>query len=280
MSGLRKLGSSILLGATSLLIILGGLSTTLAEDRIDNPKISITETSTPTIFLADVESETPSDLGLIPTATPIFTPTSTATIPASTSCPAPSGWLSYIVQVSETLESLATRYGTTAEMLKKANCLIGTTLLPDTRIYVPPAPTLTPIPCGAPYGWTLYTVKTGDTLYKISRAYRVSVAKLQNANCLGYSTNIKAGQKLYVPNVPTSTPVITQTFTFTPTPTSTATLSTPIPTYTPTSTAIATAISTASETATATQTLESPTETPTSTATQLPSPTFTFTPDP
>ena len=278
MSGLRKLGSSILLGATSLLIILGGLSTTLAEDRINNPKISPTETSTPTFFLVDVESETPSTPGLIPTVTPIFTSTPTATIPASTNCPAPSGWISYIVQVGETLESLAIRYGTTADALKQANCLIGTTLLADTRIYIPSAPTstftFTPIPCGKPFGWGSYTVKTGDTLYKISRAYRVSVIALQNANCLGYSTNIKVGQKLYVPNVATSTPVITQTFT--PTPTSTATPSTPMPTYTSTSTAIATA----SETATATQTLEPPTETPTGTATQVPSSTFTFTPNP
>ena len=263
MQALRQLGGSILTGAISFLLIMGGLSTTLAEESINKPPLTITETSLPTSVSVDVKTATLSAPGLLPTATIVSSPSPTSTIPASIVCPAPSGWQPYIVQSGETLDSLATRYGTTTNMLQAANCLVGTALLPDTQIYVPSAPTLTPIPCGPPSGWVFYTVKAGDNLYRISLAYRVSVAQLQNANCLGYSTQIKVGQKLYVPNVPTSTPPTTSTATATATQTATQ-LATATPTVT------ATATSMPSETPTATESVAAPTETPTATNTESP----------
>ncbi|MBT3315213.1 MAG: LysM peptidoglycan-binding domain-containing protein [Anaerolineae bacterium] len=268
MQALRQLGGSILVGAISFLLILGGLSTTLAEENINKPPLTITETSLPTSVSADVQTATLSAPGLLPTATIVSSPSPTATIPAPAVCPAPSGWQPYIVQSGETLAGLATRYATTTNTLQTANCLVGTALLPDTQIYVPSAPTLTPIPCGPPSGWIFYTVKTGDNLYRISLAYRVSVAQLQSANCLGYSTQIKVGEKLYVPNVPTSTPATTNTATQTATQ-----LATTIPTIT------ATATSMPSETPTATESVAAPTETPTATNTESPTATFTNTPE-
>ncbi len=273
MQALRQLGGSILIGTISFLLILGGLSTALAEESINKPPLTITETSLPTSVSADVKTATLSAPGLLPTATIVSSPSPTATTPAPVVCPAPSGWQPYIVQSGESLDSLATRYGTTTDILKTANCLVGTTLLPDTQIYVPSAPTLTPIPCGPPSGWIFYTVKTGDNLYRISLSYRTSVPQLQSANCLGYSTQIKVGQKLYVPNVPTSTPETTNT----PTPTPTAT-ATQLSTTTPTVTASATSMPT--ETPTATESIAAPTETPTATNTESPTSTFTYTPEP
>ena len=273
MQAFRQFGGSILVGTLSLLFILGGLSTTLAENRINEPLPIITEPSTPTRDTVDISTPTLFASDLLPSATIPASPSSTATIPASTVCPAPIGWLTYIVQIGDSLESLAIRYSTTSNALKMGNCLIGTSLLPNTRIYVPPAPTLTPIPCGAPYGWTLYTVKTGDNLYRIGLSYRVSVALLQNANCMGYSTDIKVGQKLSVPNVPTSTPVTTNTPLPTATHTSTATLSTQPPISTSTATEIL-----PSATFTETATVEPPTETPSPAPTETevsPTPTST-----
>ena len=272
MQGLQKLGSSILFAALSLFLVLGGLSTTLAEDRIDQPLPTITETPIPPSDTADLFTATLSAPGLLPSATISSSPSPTATIPPSTTCPAPNGWTSYIIQIGDTLEGLAARYGIFPNTLKEANCLIGNSLLPNTRISVPPTPTATLIPCGAPYGWIFYTVKAGDNLYRIGLAYRVSVGQLQNANCLGSSVRINVGQKLSVPNVPTSTPVATNTPMPTTTATPTATLSTPLSTLTATFT----------DTATATEISPLPTEppTPTNTATEIPSPTFTFTPIP
>ncbi|MBC8334829.1 MAG: LysM peptidoglycan-binding domain-containing protein [Anaerolineales bacterium] len=139
------------------------------------------------------------------------------------------------------------------------------------RIYTPTTSaglTLTLIPCGVPAGWITYTVKSGDNLYRIGLAYRVSVTDLQSANCLGYSTRIIVGKNIYVPNVPTSTPAITNTLTRTATHTSTSTTQPP------------TLTSTATPTFTATLALSTETPTPTNTATVSYSPTSTLTPAP
>lgn len=125
-----------------------------------------------------------------------------------------------------------------------------------------PSLTYTIIPCGAPAGWVQYTVQPGDNLYQISLRYGLSVAQLQSANCLGTSTLIYGGQKLWVPNVITNTPLATNIVIDFPT----ATLS---PTNTSTPTATVTVTSTSTPTPTATST---PSATPTSTATPPPAP--------
>ncbi len=79
------------------------------------------------------------------------------------------------------------------------------------------SPSLTPTACGPPRGWVLYTVEAGDSLFRLSQKFNVTISELQRANCLT-GTNIRAGQQLYVPFVPTPTP----TFTATPSPTWTA----------------------------------------------------------
>ena len=255
MQNLRRLGFSLLFAAVSLVLIMGGLSTSLAENGINKPPATITETRVPTRDTG--ASSTP---GLLPSVTLIASPSATATFPPPTACPPPSGWVPYIVQIGDTLESLAIWHGITPNALKEANCLIADVLIPNTRIYVPPTPTATFIPCGPPLSWIFYTVQAGDNLYQISLKYRVTVAELQLANCMGSSTQIKVGQKLYVPNVPTSTPFFTETPTQTPSPS--ATSSTP---------------SATSTTSTATETGIAPTETDTPTPTSSPTPSATAT---
>jgi LysM repeat protein len=66
-----------------------------------------------------------------------------------------------------------------------------------------PLPTYTPVPLNTPTVEPLspdrkYKVKMGDTLYSISRRYKVSVDALMEANGLT-STLIEAGQVLVVP---------------------------------------------------------------------------------
>ena len=93
--------------------------------------------------------------------------------------------------------------------------------------------------CGPPDGWVLHTVRVGETLKTLSLLYRVSEADLRNANCRGEMDFVVAGEKLYVPNVATSTP------TFTPT-------ATPKPSSTPKGTATVTGGGSGSGTVTAT----------------------------
>jgi LysM repeat protein len=103
------------------------------------------------------------------------------------------------VQPGETLDSIATRYQINISILQGANCLVTQELLPGVVIYVPPMRTQTPLPCGAPYSWAVYYVQPGDTLFRLSQTYGISVAELQRANCLGASTLLHTRQALYVP---------------------------------------------------------------------------------
>ncbi len=268
MQSLRQLGISILFAAISLMLILGGFSASLAESQIDHPQFAPTETSPPTREAVDTSTPTLATPGLLPSPTISSSPTPTITLLPPTSCPPPTGWVAYAVQVSDTLDNLALSYKVPKERLQVGNCLFGDNLIPNTLIYLPPTqpPTITAtfIPCGAPASWITYVVKAGDNLYRISLAYRVTVSQLQNANCLGNSINIAVGQRLYVPNVPTSTPALTST------PTITATH----PTETPTQTSSV-------ETPTNTETSVHPSETftPLPPKTDTPIPTFTYTPE-
>jgi LysM repeat protein len=137
------------------------------------------------------------DLRVVPTALP---PTPTL---LPTSCPIPEGWQSVIVQPSDTLDTIASRYHTTAEMLAQGNCVNTPDLVPGMVMYVPPLPAATA--CSHPTGWVTYIVQRGDNLYQIGLRYGVTVTTLQSGNCLD-SSLIYTGQRLYVPNVPVVPP--------------------------------------------------------------------------
>jgi LysM repeat protein len=125
-----------------------------------------------------------------------------------TSCTPPSGWVLITTGSGDTVYTLAERYKTTAETLNAANCLTSADLPAGFALYVPPVPTVTVIPCRPPFGWVRnYVVKRGDTLFGIALAYNITYPQLQRGNCMGSSTTIYAGQRLWVPNVPTRTPV-------------------------------------------------------------------------
>jgi LysM repeat protein len=163
-------------------------------------------------------------------------------------CPSPVGWVVYITQIGDTLKNIAERFGIAQEMLAKSNCLEVNSLAPDSVLYVPlttPTATMTEIHkarttrCGPPTGWIIYIVQRGDTLYNLSQVLGVSIAQLQQANCLGRSTLIVTGQRLYVPRLPVRTPTLTATrwimpsMTPPPLPTAIPTLWTPYPTNPP-----------------------------------------------
>ena len=82
-----------------------------------------------------------------------------------------------------------------------------------------PTITGTPADCGPQSGWVLHTVREGESLESIAALYRVEVSALQQANCRGDLTFVTTGEKLYVPNVATSTPTKTPTPTPSKTPT-------------------------------------------------------------
>lgn len=224
MQALRQFGMAVLIGLISIGLIIGGLSLAMSES-FTQPQVASTENlPTQPVFLTATHT---SNAPLLPTALP----TLTNTPPPPPACNPPANWIGVPILPGDTLASLAARYSTTSDALIQANCLLSESLVAGSTLFVPNnplalfTPVNTPVNCGVPRGWVRYWVQPGDTLYRISVVYGTSVPMLQQGNCLGFSTSIRVGQLLWVPNVtprtavPTPTPGVTliPDF-FTPTP--------------------------------------------------------------
>lgn len=251
--------SLLILSAFSLALLEGG---TAVSGPAPLPEVSPTTQPSP----ATIQTQG----GTVSTSTAPAVVTATKSV---SSCPPPpAGWVTYTVQPGETLEAIAARAGVAVERVLTVNCLPFSQLVANMQIYLPfaaptntvpaPLPTAPPTatvgPCLPPAGWIIYTVRSGDTLFSLGRAYGVTAFQLQVNNCLP-SDRIYAGQRLYVPNVPTVTPTSTRMPTETPEPSSTNTLepkpdepTSTEPATTATTTVPATATSTSEPTATET----------------------------
>ena len=217
MQAARQLGSGLFYALISIVLVVGGLSLALAENKISSSVTStptLTTTAVPQTSTAEPPTQVfltqinPTQAGLIPT--PTNPPIPTYTSPSLANCIPPSGWIFITVQSGQTLSSIAAHYRITSQQLIEANCLTGQNLPPGYGIYVPPLPANTIIPCGPFIGWTRsYVVQPGDTLFHIATLYRTTVQELQRANCKSNSTVIFSGDRLWVPNVPTITPGVT-----------------------------------------------------------------------
>ena len=244
MQPLRQLGSGVIIALISVILVIGGISLALAETLPSQatptsipPTISLVFPTATYTVSSIIVSETPTGT---PTQSSTPSVTSSSTLASSTqvvqiSCNPPAGWIR--ITSGDTLYALAQRYKTTAEALASANCLSAFDVPAGSTLYVPPVPTVTVIPCGPPAGYVKrHIVQPGDNLYRIALSYGITYQQLQRANCMGSSTTIYAGQRLWVPNIPTRTPVPGVTIipdfpTATPTPTT-------APTFTPSNTPV------------------------------------------
>jgi LysM repeat protein len=219
-----------------------------------HPNPSRTASTTPTLEITWSPS---------PTIEPSVTASPTPPATAVSRCDPPEGWQSVFVHTGDSLADIAHAYGISTEGLIQANCLSSETLDPGSLLYVPAPPPAAEaaVQCGPPARWVVYTVRSGDTLYRISRQVGATVTQLQQANCLGGSTSIRTGQQLYVPRlpvIPTSPPTAAPIYS-----------PTPLPSLAPSDTALPTA------------TTEAPTSTPAPTATAKIEPSSTpITPEP
>ncbi|HIP87735.1 MAG TPA: LysM domain-containing protein [Anaerolineales bacterium] len=307
--GVRQIAAGVVVLLVSIGLLAGVLGLAGAEERMASPggtPVALATVVSPPPLSTAAPVSPPSATPLVvavvspgPTSSPTpLPPTPTVASLLFPSCPPPPGWKSYWVQPGDTLYSLAWRAGTTVLALAEGNCLEGEVIYPGRVIYLPSAffATPTPVPCGPPPGWVLYTVQRGDTLWNLSYRLGVPIETIRRANCMtGYL--LRLGQPLYLPMLPppltptpTAPPSVTPSSTPTPTPsptvggtpTSTATPTVTVtPTWTPTPTATPSTTVTLSPTASPTPTSTfTPTPTPTPTASPMPTPTPTFTPTP
>jgi LysM repeat protein len=212
MQTLRQLGVGVIIAIFSVILVIGGIFLSLAE-TLPPPA---TPTQIPPTFPQSFPTPTSTTIGFPATdtqtgtsETPSASQTASLALASPTSCTPPSGWILITTGSGDTVYTLAQRYKTTAESLNAANCLTAAELPAGMALYVPPVPTVTVIPCGPPFGWVRnYVVQRGDTLSSIAFAYNITYPQLQRGNCMGSSTTIYAGQRLWVPNIPTRTPII------------------------------------------------------------------------
>jgi LysM repeat protein len=206
MQAMRQLGIGVIVAIVSVVLVIGGVFLSLAE--------TLPPPATPTLIPPTFPQSFPTPTGTIetptelPTLTPFVETASATLIPVSpTACTPPTGWIRVTTGSGDTVYELAQRYKTTAENLNAANCLTAADLPSGMSLYVPPVPTVTVIACGPPSGWVRnHTVRPGDTLFRIALSYNITYPQLQRANCMGSSTTIYSGQRLWVPNIPTRTP--------------------------------------------------------------------------
>lgn len=100
----------------------------------------------------------------------------------------------YVVKSGDSLWSIARKYNTTVDKLKKRNNLTSNLLSIGQILYLPENNSNE----GGELNFNEYIVKSGDTLYSIANKYGTTVADLKTINNLS-SNNLKIGQKLKLP---------------------------------------------------------------------------------
>ena len=98
----------------------------------------------------------------------------------------------YIVQKGDSLWSIAKKYNTTVDNLKKLNNLSSNLLSIGQKLKIKGTEI-------TPSNENIYIVKKGDTLYKIANMYNTTVDKLKKDNNL-QSNLLSIGQELIVPS--------------------------------------------------------------------------------
>lgn len=94
----------------------------------------------------------------------------------------------YTVQAGDSIFSIAQKFGLSSMQIITANQIIGSTITPGQLLFIPIQVSKV----------ITYTVKAGDTLYKIARQYNTLVESIVILNRLT-GTNLQVGQQLVIP---------------------------------------------------------------------------------
>lgn len=194
----------LFVGGLAVVLLVVGVFLVVLWLTGDNPP------ALPSFLARDTPTPTATPTPPPPTETPTITNT-----PEASLTPTPSGPTEYIVEVGDTLFSIAETFSVTMDLLISYNGLtdpnnigVGTTLLippPDSEL-----PTETAVPTGLPRGSKIeYVVKTGDTLQSIAAKFNSTAEAIALENKTSVTDVLFVGTKLIVPvNIATPTPTV------------------------------------------------------------------------
>lgn len=126
-------------------------------------------------------------------------------------------WDRYVVQRGDSLSKIARQFGTEVGALQQANGLDGSRIIAGESLLIPrayvagakiPVPNApqysaaTTIPVEPPDANPQYTVRSGDTLWRIANRYDLSVNSLAEMNSISLDSILKPGQILRVKSEP------------------------------------------------------------------------------
>jgi LysM repeat protein len=194
----------LLLGGIAVVLLAVGLFLVVLWLTGDNPP------ALPAVFAS--RTPTPS---VTPTPTETLTPSITPTV-APTDTPTPTGPTTYVVEVGDTLTSIAEQFGIEVLLIMSANSLasadqifVGQTLI------IPPVgselPTETAIPLTLVPGTRIdYVIKPGDNLQSIASRFNSTAEAIAALNNMKVTDVLFVGRILVVP-VGIATPTISPT---------------------------------------------------------------------
>ena len=180
--------------------ISGNVDLDLFNGDLDQLMTFVGGTSAPPAAEATPAPATPDSTPTTPTPTP------TPATPAPTPTPAPTtGTQTYTVKPGDTMHALARRFGVSVSAIASANGIANPNILKAGEVLrIPtaqtPAQTPTQTPAQTPAQTQTYTVKSGDTMYRIALRFGVSINALASANGITDPSKIRAGQVLRIPN--------------------------------------------------------------------------------
>lgn len=122
----------------------------------------------------------------------------------TTAAPLPGFSFQYTIQRGDTLSTIAQRFNVSLDSLIAINNVTRSTILRPGQVLnipssIPPQPLPQPIPQPLPVCNTFYTVRQGDTLFRIAATYRVNIYRVAEANGLLNLNRIFTGQRLFIP---------------------------------------------------------------------------------
>ncbi|AEE97218.1 LysM peptidoglycan-binding domain-containing protein [Mahella australiensis] len=110
----------------------------------------------------------------------------------------PSGSFAYTIKAGDTFWKLAKTYNTTVAAIQAANPGVNPNKLQIGQVICIPGSNTPPAkPC--PAGSRSYTIKAGDTFWKLAKTYNTTVAAIQAANPGVNPNKLQIGQVICIP---------------------------------------------------------------------------------